>query len=349
VLKEFEFDHRNIEEEALVEQYYTDPSGTERLSRVVDRSKLNKLIRQRNAEGRRIMEPFRLWCITYEGLSADNADRKAAMAYVAIWETYNRPWEKLLREDINDFKKNELRRSLSLFGKWLSLEGPTVEDKEWGRRILTNTSRLKAPKGRTVREKPKERHKLSPLSKDEWAAIFDAIEHWHKRRGASRPWARPFFRLRFKLGLHHTKTGLYYLERQAIEEALQDAKAGQKGVTIKLWDTTTRARLVPIRLVKKDLEALCSFPAPWGILADLISPFLEDEDARVRSSTTTVGRVWKEVVQASGGKVQNTREWHRQAKLAAMREAWETTQDKILLQSMFGVSMATLNNFTWLS
>lgn len=350
MLNELPLDHRNIEEEALVEKWYLSPSGETRVAQVVDRAKLNKLIKERAAQGRKIMEPFRAWCVTYKSLSASNAHSKAALVFIAIWETHNRPWEKLLREDIDDFRKNNLRRALNLFGEWLSTTAKTEEDREWGRRILSNTARLKATADRKVKLPKEERARkiLDPLTHQEWLAIFKAIEVWHKRRGATRPWGRNFFRLKFKLGLAHTKTGLYYLRRQDVGQALEQAAKHRLSAVVKVWTSTSQARLIPVRLVKTELQELHDYPVAWGILADIIAPFGEGESDRVRSCTKIVTTTWKDIVKHSNGLVEVGAEWHRRAKIAALREAWEKTHDKLLLQAMFGYSPEWLNQFDFI-
>lgn len=351
MLNELPLDHRNIEEEALVEKWYLDRTGETRVAQVVDRAKLTKLIKARAEQGQKLMEPFRLWCVTYKGLSADNAHSKAATVFISIWETHNRPWEKLLREDISSFRKNDLRRGLKLFGEWLSTTAATEEDKDWGRRILSHTARLKASKGKQIKRLKKEDRKrqiLEPLGHQEWLGIFKGIELWHKRRGAARPWARNFFRLKFKAGLAHTKTGLYYLRRHDVGEALYQYEHGTRSAVVKVWPSASRALLLPVRLVQKELQELYDYPAAWGILADIIAPFGEDESARVRSCRKAITTAWKDIVKHSDGLVELGPEWHRRAKIAAIREAWEKTHDKLLLQAMFGHSTDWINRFDFI-
>lgn len=353
MLKKLEFDHRSMEEEALVERFYTDASGQERLAKIVDRSKLYNMFRERRAKGRETMAPFVSWCVTYKGLSDANADRKGAMVFTAMWETHNRPWEKILRDDINEFQKSDLQSALKLFGEWLVLKGPTAEDKEWGHRLLSNLGRIRTT---TVKRKAKpvaeganaKKRLLRPFSEEEWEGIFEAIEDWHKVRGASRPWARNFFRFKFKIGIGHTVTPLYYLARTDILRALDELEDGKVNAVVKLWTSHTKVRLIPVRLVEKELRALVEFPAPWGILADLIIPKGVDEGMRARNSQFAVQRAWKDIMARSEGRVSNEVDWFRRARLTAIEKAWSQSRDRLLIQAMFGLSWQSLKSMHWL-
>lgn len=348
-MSQFQFDHRDIKEEALEERYYTDPSGEERLAKILNRSKLIKLQKERAQEGKKVMEPFRLWCIRAKSLTATNAAVKGATVYNAIWETHNRPWELLLRPDLHKFRRDELYRSLSLFGQWLATEGATEEDKEWGRRMLSNIARVWTKKVRKPPTRRAKRDLLKPLTHKEWKAIFEGIERWHKIRGASRPWARNFFRIRYKLGLSYRNMALYYLERRDIDRALEDIKDGKKNVVIKMWTSDSVTRLMPVRLVKKDLQELCDWPVAWGVIADLINPLGETVDDRVKGCHRRVYGAWKDIIKHSDGLIPPaTSTWQKQAKLAAIRHAWEKTHDKLLLQSMFGLTQQWLHDMDFL-
>lgn len=346
----FVYDHLDIKELATVEREYTDATGRVRIERHIDRKKLHALMMQRAQEGRRVMEPFRHWLILSRAYAADKAERRAHLVFVALWETRNKPIEKLAREDLSVPRREELRGALMHFCEWLISSSTDEDDKRWGRDLLSALSRLKAISKR-VNVKKKEREgristtALPPFNDDQWQAVFEVLESWHKRMGARYPWARPLMRMQMINALPINSEGILLLERAQLLELI-DSPKNEK--VLRLWNKRNKSLMIPFEFLQDEAADLLRIPAAWGVVADLISADCEGLEKRLRTARVRLLSVWKrfrEWGMQDLPEVFGDAHYANRMRNTAIRVLWEKTQDLLLVAGMTGVPVQLLCSY----
>lgn len=361
-----EFDHLKLEDFAMVEREILTKTGEYQKVRVLDRGKLFTLQRQRAKDGRRIMEPFRLWLIEYEGHTAIDAHKLCATIFTAMWETQKKPWETFCREDIADPQLCVLARGLKLLTHWMLnvRKDLSLEERDWAHECLEFlTHRQMSKYGRKGRRKVKVKQRkditedgMDLVNPDDWPRIMQAIEEWHKERGVRFPWARPILRIRIICGLNiRGARTLYYLSRKDAVKALAHRPKAGAALRLAKKDASNLVRVLPVQLFREELETLVNFPAPWGILADLVSR-APTVDGRVASAEMIIARLWREIVFDYGPKADlyvAEQDWKRFNAIAARRlalcAAYDAMPSLTMLQAMFAISSTSLRSDPYLS
>jgi len=344
----FEYDHIDIKALATVEREYVDADGHTRVDRYVDRKKLQKLMLQRAQESRRVMEPFRQWLIMARSFAPHKAERRSHMVFIALWETHNRPLEKLTREDISVPRREELRGSLMHFAEWLLESSSDEKDRAWARNILMLLSRLKAIRKRKVKtdqpasDKKPSKKRAKPFTEVQWLDIFDLVESFHKRSGALYPWARPIMRLQLIAGLPFRDEGLLLVERKALLDLVASPKTDQ---VLVIWSKTHKNRMIPFEFISDEIQDLLSIPASWGVIGDLIGASRDDFEGRLKYAANRLPNVWgkfREWGKASLPGVLDDPALPFRLRITAVKNIWEKTGDLLLVAGMMGVAPISL-------
>jgi hypothetical protein len=345
----FEYDHLDIKELATVEREYKDARGFTRVERYIDRKRLQMLMRKRREESRRVMEPFRHWLILARSYTPDKADKRAHTVFIALWETRNKPIEKLAREDISVPARENLRGALNHFCEWLLSTSTDEADKRWARDLMVDLARLKAISMRPTRAKKNSRSEddVQPFTREEWSTIFENLEAWHKRYGGRWPWARPLLRIQLIAGLRGGDDALLTLERKALVELVDSKKQDR---VLVLWSRDKKSVMIPFDFIADELLTLLRLPFAWGIVADIICSEREELADRMRIARQRFARAAKhfredrtELASTLGAK-----HWPFRCRLTAMKEVWSKTHDMLLLSSMFALPLTRLRKLAFL-
>jgi hypothetical protein len=351
----FEYQHVNITELASEEVTYLDENGHTRTARRFNRRKLNRLLRERMDESMRVMQPFREWLIVHRGYNAVRAHRRGHLVFVALWETRNKPLEKLSRPDVAGARREELRGSLMHFCEWLLETSKDQEEIKWARDLLLSLSRLRnlirSPTCVKPPVNPEETAlKHTPFTPEEWQRIFDELEKWHMRYGARWPWARPLMRIQLICGMRRKCTALLMLERQKMHKlVLEKDKPGR---IIQTWaQKGDHCTVIPFDLIEPECKVFLRLPVPWGTLYDLLIPGDHvDAGQRLGLALQRLNSAWAHFgahsdagvpTRGDGGKCYT---FAARVLVTAKREVWKKTQDVLLMSGLFGQTLRQIQS-----
>lgn len=338
---------RELEDLAVVEL----PDGT----RYVDRKLLHAIHREQAERCRVALGPFITWMIRRRGLSAKVAELSARRVYYAMWASSGKPliWaaQKAPRRSIT------LGRlaCLSAYGTYLTEEG-SDKDKEWARVLLLGLAGIRErPEINEDRPGGRGRGRASPggvasskealpYSEEERLEILAAIERWHRRFGLRCPWLRPIARLHWIGCPFAQREAVTRLERRLVVDVLRELPTN-KAATLPLWSATKGQRMLIAGLVKKELEDLVNWPAPWGTLADLIDPTSRRKHRHASAAATRLVERQKELL--AEAQVDVTQFYYRWP--ATMKKvAWDKYHDWTLLSAYTGLDLQNLRATTYL-
>ena len=118
----------------------------------------------------------------------------------------------------------------------------------------------------------------------------------------------------------------------------------EKPPTFRVLGEKRRTRIIPVDLVRKELETLVNWPAPWGIVADLIAADRDNYEDRPRIACSRVNVVWRDFVTQADPEVAELLKNHFVLRETAIHRVWSAYHRVPVVSGMFGMALSAVQS-----
>jgi len=286
-----------------------------------DQSEIYRRRVEHARRGREILEKagFLRWLVRTDGCSDTNARRNAAFVYNAmcLCQQPDGSFNWLAAVENPVYSVSTRRSMRAAIKKWAQF---TSNIELWAQMQTADVGDGVERKPPDVSKDPKTQAK--PLADHEYEALIKAVD---KVKGDPRmPWFWPVIRLALKTGIR--PTDLVVLTKKGMHEAL-----ARKGLNV--WSSNRKPYVIPLWLVKPEVEALAAWPLNWGTIADLMSP-KERPKSRKASARAKVGKAVARVYEQAG--IDKPHGWIHQLRVTCGMRVWKRTGNLIVTAQVLG-------------
>jgi len=341
-------DNQKMLEEAAVDYHEHVDHETGQVQRygVVNQARLLELRKRMAATGRAVLEPFRDWLVELEGKSDARADQVVALSWTAMWETSNRPWQKLYRTDIAWRQRLVLRGALRLFASWLLTSGdrPLVEQ-QFGKELLNELNKLPdaRPRLRDKRE-AKDHPQVEPLPEEQIQQLLQQLKSRHYRVGGQYPWAHSCCSAVIKTAAKPAE--LMWVTMDQVARAYHDLEDGAEA-TLPIWGSKSRARVIPAALIAEEIETWHHWPAPWQVIADIVAARVTLANRRPARGGAMISQQLRAACTEIG--IEHRPKALRHAiRWAGVKRLYKQYGTYLAVQQITGIPVERLRRFAWL-